>query len=389
MIRVGVNLLWLVPDDVGGTEEYATRLLHGVADQLGSGRESTRPRVEVTLFGLPSFTRAHPELADRFPTVTAPIGGDRRAARVAVEATWLAAEARRRRLDLVHHLGGTVPLLRGAPAVVTIHDLQPILRPETFRPVKRRYLRAMLPWSVRAAGAVVAVSRFTADGIVEHLGVDPGRVHVVPHGIDPHLARPDAATIEGVRRHYGVGRRWFTYPSVTYPYKNHAFLVRAFATVAAAVPDVSLVLTGRADTAEPALLAEIARHGLADRVRRTGRIPRGDVDALIAGAVAVALPSTFEGFGAPALEAMALATPVVAADAASLPEVVGGAGLLLDPTAADDWSRAMLHLLEDADERSRLRTAGLTRAAEFGWDAAASTQVAIWRAEAARRAGAR
>jgi alpha-1,3-rhamnosyl/mannosyltransferase len=371
-MRVGVNLLWLVPDDVGGTEDYAVRLLAGIAERAPAD-------IDIALFALPAFRAAHPDLVARFPTAYAPVAGGHRMARVAVESSWLAAQARRRKLDLVHHLGGTVPLLRGAPAMVTIHDLQPLLRPETFRPVKRRYLQAMLPWSVRSARRVEAVSRFTADGIIERLHVPPDRLDVVPHGIDPDLVRPTDAAIEAVRGRYGVGERWFTFPSVTYPYKNHALLVRAFATVAAADPDVSLVLTGRPDTAEPDLLAEITRLGLGDRVCRTERIRRADVDALIAGAVAVLLPSTFEGFGAPALEAMALATPVVAARAASLPEVVADAGLIANPHDADDWSRAMALLLNDEAERTRLIEAGLVRARDYGWDAAADVQIEAWR----------
>lgn len=371
-LKVGVNLLWLVPDDVGGTEEYAVRLLGGIADEASTD-------LDPTLFVLPGFAAAHPGLAQRFRTVVAPTSGSRRAARIAVETTWLAAQARRRRLDLVHHLGGTVPLLRGAPAMVTIHDLQPLLKPETFSPAKRRYLQAMLPWSVRAARQVVAVSRFTADGIVERLRVAPDKVHVVPHGIDLHAVAPTEAEIDAARRRYDVAARWFVFPSVTYPFKNHAFLVRAFASVAAAEPDVSLVLTGRADAAEADLLATIASLGLGGRVVRTGRIPRADVDALIAGAVAVTLPSTFEGFGAPALEAMALGTPLVAARAASLPEVVGDAGLLVDPTLSEEWSRTMTTLLHDPAERDRLAAAGRERAASYGWDRAARAQLELWR----------
>lgn len=373
--RLGINLLWLVPDDVGGTEEYAVRLLSGIADQAGVGDE-----FDIVLFGLPALAAAHPDLVAHFPTVTAPVSGSGRVGRIAIESTWLAVQARRRRLDLVHHLGGTVPLLRGAPAVVTIHDLQPLLHPETFGRAKRTYLRAMLPWSVRAARRVEAVSHFTADGIVEHLGASPGRVDVVPHGIDPALAHPGSAAIESVRNRYDLEERWFVYPSVTYPFKNHVSLVRAFAALADHEPDVSLVLTGRADAGEGELRDEIARLGLTDRVRRTGRIPRSDLDSLIAGAVAVALPSTFEGFGAPALEAMASGTPVIAAEVASLPEVVGDAALLVEPTDIAGWTRAMDNLLHDPAECERLSAAGLARAGDFGWDVAAHAQLEAWRA---------
>ncbi len=370
--RVGVNLLWLVPGDVGGTEEYAVRLLGALGDARPAG-------LDLTLFGLPSLAAAHPDLVDRFPTVTAPVDGRRRGVRVAAETSWLAAQVRRRRLDLVHHLGGAVPALRGAPAMVTIHDLQPLLRPAHFTPVQRVWFRAVLPWSVRAARVVVAVSDFTAATITEHLGVAPGRLRVVPHGVHP--ASPvDPAEVDRVRAVYGLGDRWFAFPAVTWAHKNHVLLVRAFGRVAATNPTVSLVLTGGAGPAEAAVLAEIRARGLDGRVRRTGRIPRADLDALLGAAVALTFPSSFEGFGAPVLEAMAVGCPVVAARAAALPEVVGDAGILLSPENPDEWAAAMTDLLTSPDRRHRLADAGRARAATMGWDRSAGALVEAWRA---------
>lgn len=372
---IGVNLLWLVPGAVGGSEEYATRLLGGLGGGAGDD-------IDLTLFVLPSFRGAHPGLADRFRTEVAPLEGRRRPARVAMESTWLAERSRRRRLRFVHHFGGTVPLLRGAPALVTVHDLQPLLLPHNFGPVKRRWLAAVLPWSVRTSrrdtGLVGAVSRYTADELTRHLGTDPSCVRVIPHGVDPRTA-PGPADRSLVRSRYRLGERWFLYPAVTWPHKNHMMLVRAFAAVAAVDPDVLLVLTGAAGPAETEVADEIARRGLDDRVRRTGRVPRADLDALMADAVALAFPSSFEGFGAPVLEAMALGCPVVAASAAALPEAVGDAGILVDPDDPEEWAQVMTSLLHDDERRGRLAAAGLARAAGAGWDAAAAALAGTWR----------
>jgi alpha-1,3-rhamnosyl/mannosyltransferase len=367
-MRVGVNLLWLVPGRVGGSEEYAMRLL---------GHLAARPDVDLTVLAGRATLDAHAFLRADFRSVEAPVGGGR-PGRVLTEATWLAAQSRRLDLDLLHHFGGTVPVVRAVPAVVSIHDLQPLHHPDAFGPVKRRWLGWMLPHAVRHARLVAAVSRFTADDVHERLGVARDRIRVVRHGIDPH-APVAADEIERVRTRYGLGTSWFVYPAVTWRHKNHLTLVRAFGPVAAADPDVSLVLTGAAAEGEDEVLAEIGRLGLDARVHRTGRVPRDDVDALIAGSNAVAVPSMFEGFGAPAAEAMALGAPVIASDRTALPEVTGDAAVLLDPLDVGAWTRALRRLLAEPATRETMREAGRRRAAELTWDEPVEALVAAWR----------
>ncbi|MBI2710381.1 MAG: glycosyltransferase family 4 protein [Actinobacteria bacterium] len=367
-----MNLLWLVPGEVGGSEEYATRLLRAVAADRPAG-------IELDLFVLRPFLAAHPDLAEAFTIHVLPLAGRAKPVRVLAESTWLAAAARTARLDLVHHLGGVVPPVRGTPAVVTIHDLQPLDAPQSFSRTKLAYLRAVLPRTTRAARLVCGVSRFTCESVVRLLGIPPERVAVVPHGIDPALARPPESEVERVRRTYDLPGPWFLTPAITYPHKGHLTVVRAFRAVHASHPDARLVLAGGEGPAEAEVMAAVERLGLRDAVRRTGRVPRSDLDALFAGATALAFPSRYEGFGAPALEAMALGTPVVAARATALPEVVGDAGILVAPDAPDDWAAALMRLLEDPDLHRRLASAGRDRAATYSWDRAAGAQIDAWR----------
>jgi alpha-1,3-rhamnosyl/mannosyltransferase len=368
-LKVGVNLLWLVPGHVGGSEEYAVRLLQHVAEVDG---------VEVTVFAGRATFDAHPFLRSTFRAVGGPTAGGR-PGRVVTEATWLAAQSKRRGLDLVHHLGGTTPLVRGAPAVVTIHDLQPLHDPAAFSAVKRRWLSVMLPHAVRHARIVVAVSEFTANDVHERLDVPRERIRVVRHGFDAPASAVPANEVERVRARYRLGSAWVTYPAATWRHKNHVTLLRAFAPIAADDPDVVLVLTGKAAEAEDVVQHEIARLGLEGRVRRTGRVARADVDALIAGARAVAIPSTFEGFGAPVAEAFALGAPVVASACTALPEVAGDAALLLDPADVDAWTDVLRRLLTDPHLRSGLVDAGRRRAAELTWDQPVEALVTTWR----------
>ena len=142
--RVGLNLLWLVPGVVGGTEDAVCGFLAELARQ--------RPDdLDITLYVQRGFVHEHADLVASFPCRVLPIGGGHKATRVLSEIVWLGAWARRDRLELVHHYGGVVPPLATVPSVVTIHDVQPLVFPENFERVKRRWLGTMLPRSVRAA----------------------------------------------------------------------------------------------------------------------------------------------------------------------------------------------------------------------------------------------
>ncbi|HEY4376807.1 MAG TPA: glycosyltransferase family 1 protein [Acidimicrobiales bacterium] len=366
-LRVGVNLLWLVPGVVGGSEEYTTRLLRGMAEAEGDD-------VHLTLFVLAPFVAAHPDVVASFPTVSIGLDGGRRPVRVAAEATWLAREARRRRIDLFHHAGGVVPpgpAIRRIPSLLTIHDLQPLDLPANFSLVKRRWLASMLPRSVRAARMVVTPSDHVSRRVRDRFGLPEGRVRTVPHGVAPVVPSDPAARVAARQRHGLAGRRFVLYPAVPYVHKDHATLLRAFAALADDRPDVDLVLTGGPGPEDPALVELGRRLGVADRVRRTGRIPEAELAALYDEASVVAVPSRFEGFGAPALEAMAHGAPVVVADTTALPEVVGSAGRTVAPGAVAAWEKALADVLDHPARAAAMADAGLRRAAEFGWDRAA------------------
>jgi alpha-1,3-rhamnosyl/mannosyltransferase len=363
---VGINLLWLVPGEVGGSEEStlaSIRALVALAD----------PALDLRLFVLEPMLREHPDVVSSLPVDVLPISGRARVGRIAAETSWLAA--RSRGLDLLHHAGGTAPPLRTAPYVLTLHDLQPLERRATHSAVKRAYLSAAIPPSVRHARVVAVPSEYVRRSVLDRFGTDPARVVVVPHGVDP-LAHPTPPEV--VRERYHLDGPVVLYPAITYPHKNHAVLVRAFAVVLAAQPDAVLVLPGGRGAEEDAVRHLIDDLGIRSSVRRTGRISAADVAGLYHLASVVAVPSRYEGFGLPAVEAMAYGVPLVAAAATALPEVVGEAGRLVDPGDVDGWAAAITALLEDPVERDRLARAGARRAQGYTWPANAAALAGLY-----------
>jgi glycosyltransferase involved in cell wall biosynthesis len=356
MNKVGINLLWMVPGVVGGSETYMTRLLSGLVERSTA--------FDYTLFALPQFKDAHPELAKTFKTAFAPVSGQWKSFRIAGENSWLIRECRRRHIALVHHAGGVIPVLRTTRPVLTIHDLQYLYYPEYFTASKLAYLKRMVPRSAEAARLVLTPSEFTRRTVIERLNIDPSIVIVIPHGISP---REPETPADGVREIYGLPERFFLYPAITYPHKNHLVLLEAFARLRRLKPETMLVFTGAKGSMETRITSEIHKLGIDDSVKRLGYVPATHLDAMYRQAVAMCFPSRFEGFGAPVLEAMARGCPVIAANATALPEVVGNAGQLVSPDNAEQWTRAMTAVLEDDSERERIAKAGIERSREFTW----------------------
>jgi alpha-1,3-rhamnosyl/mannosyltransferase len=352
-VRVAVNLTWMTPGLVGGSEEYLTRQLIGVDPSA----------FEVDLYCDPAFPDAHPALAARFRSVAMPASGRRRAARLAFEHSWLAL--RTRDADVVHHGGGTAPVLGRRPIVLTIHDLQYVRHPEYFTTARRRYLEAMLPRSARRAAVVAVPSEFVRREVLDHVGLADERVVVVPHGV-PHHARPDADVIRQVGRLYGVADRpYLVYPAITHPHKAHRLLVDLLDHLD---DEIALVLIGGVGAAEFALAEAIDASRHSGRVVRPGRVSDANRDALIAGADALVFPSEFEGFGAPVVEAMALGTPVVCSAAGALVEVVGDAAVVVEAPSAEAWASAVV---EARARRPDLIARGRLRREEFTIEASA------------------
>ncbi|TAK76129.1 MAG: glycosyltransferase family 1 protein [Dehalococcoidia bacterium] len=274
-----------------------------------------------------------------------------------------------------HHLARYGNFL-SVPYVVTVHDLIRYFdlqrrQPFIHRPnlVDRAYLRLDYA-GIRRADAIIAVSNTTKADVVECLGVPESRVHVVYEGVDQQRFHPSHA-------------RPFDFPYVLFvgsehPRKNLGELIEAFALLKRSGhhPDLRLVKVGAAGGTESDFRATtaslIARHGLGPEVVMVDRVHEDALPAYYAGAECTVLPSLYEGFGFPAVEAMACGSPVVVSSAGSLPEVVGDAGVVVSPRVPEQLAQAIHTLLVDPQRRAQLREAGLRRAAMFTWEQAAA-----------------
>ncbi len=373
-LRVGMNLMWLRPGEVGGSEVVAV----GTVDAL---RALDEPGLSIQLYAQSSFSRAHPEIVERVPTRTIAVPGGSRGVRVLVETASLPPLVRRDRLDVLHCGGGVVPLGVRVPTLLTLHDVQPLEPGSVFSPLKRAWLNEMIPRSVRRADVVAVPSAFVRDRLVRLVDVDEDKIVVVPHGA-PGVGSIDgdsAMTEDEVRRDFRLEGPYVLYPAITYPHKNHRVLVEALA-VCAKDPDApTLVLTGSAGEADAEIAELIERRGVAHLVRRVGRVTRAEVVALERHASLVAFPSRYEGFGLPVLEAFELDTPLAASSAASLPEVVGDAGVLLDPDDVDGWAEVMMAGSQGAFVSAEATRRRLEQAATFSWDRIVPSLVELYR----------
>lgn len=279
-------------------------------------------------------------------------------------------------VDVIHATGMAVPP-RSAALVVTVHDLGFLHQPHHVTRHGLRFFRRAIELARREADIVVAPSQATIDDCVAH-GFDPCRIRLVPWGI--RIEPVAVSEIEQVRVARGLHRPYVLWTGTIEPRKNLPVLVEAFSRME--VEGLDLVLAGPAGWNED--LRRLVGPDLRDRVRALGFVPPAELRALYAGARVFCLPSIREGFGLPVLEAMAQGTPVVTSAGTATEEVVGEAGLVVDPADVDGLTRAIERVVTDESLARRLGEMGRARAATFSWRRTAEALAAVYEEAAAR-----
>lgn len=346
-----------------------------------------RADVDLCLFYNAHSGHTLPAALAHAPVRTIPLG--QYAWRISVLASQLA------RIPYVPLLGGCpstgpgvyhatehlLPYLPG-PTVLTVHDLIFEHYPEHHTRRNRLFLRTSMPLFVRAARQIIAVSRQTARDLVDLYRADPAKITVIYNGVDSAFQPPDEATVRAARTRYSPDRPYLLMLGTLEPRKNHRLALRALARLKTLGHPHRLVLAGGQGWLFDPVQQEVARLGLEGDVLFPGYIPNADLPGLYAAADCVLMPSLYEGFGLPMLEAMACGAPVVASTASSLPEVGGDAALYVSPHDDEALAAAIHLVLTQPALADALAARGLARAASFTWAHCAAQTVEVYRAAA-------
>ena len=271
------------------------------------------------------------------------------------------------------------------PRVITVYDLIPLIKPEFTSTLQQEVIRGLLDSIDVQRDWVICISEFTRTEFCERTGMSPDRVTVVPLAA-AHFFHPvtDSQVIAATRSRYQVpAGEYLLCLAAPQPRKNLAHLIRSFFRLLdeQSLPDTYLVVAGSREQGwmyEEVFAAAESSPQYRSRLIFTGYVAEEDLPALYSGAVAFVFPSLYEGFGLPALEAMACGTPVLTSNTTSLPEVVGDAALSVDPTDPDELCQAMSTILSDHSLREELKRKGLMRAAEFSWQRCAELTAGVY-----------
>ncbi len=356
-LKVGLNLLHLVPGQTGGSEVYARALVPALLEAGGHDLV-----VFASREGAPAL-RSEPWGAE-LEVDEIPVMATSRARRVLAEQTSLPRAARRAGIDLLHNLFTTAPALPGVPQVTTILDLIYRRFPEAHPGIRSLGMRMLVPLAARRSARIIAISEATKSDVVSLLGVDPARVDVTH--LAPGLGKvADPVPEAELRERYSLGDAPIVLSvSAHRPHKNIERLVDAVATLERRAV---LVVPGYGTEWEEELAAHVRGCGAEDRVRLIGWLGDEELEGFYEAATCLAFPSIAEGFGLPVLEAMARGLPVACSSATSLPEVAGDAALYFDPLDVPAMTAAIDRLLTDDGLRRKLASAGRTQAAGFTW----------------------
>lgn len=355
-MRVGLNLLYLLPGVVGGTETYARGLLSGLAEENCQAEFTVFVNKESEGWTLPD--------RKNFFRVVCNVQAGNRFARYAYEQLLFPGLLKQFHLDVVHSLGYTGPLHTGCKSIITIHDLNYIAFGSRMPVVRRLGLKLFVCVGALTADHIIAVSEFSRGEIQQHLGIAAEKVTVVHEA--PHPFRKRAAHDAGhdLLNRLGVQYPYWVAFSSTSPNKNILNLVNAFRRIRNVYGlRNQLVLIGHQHSEGSRAGASLHEEG----ILVTGYLDDSQLSSVLCRSQMLIFPSTYEGFGLPVLEAMECGVPVVCSGVASLPEVAGDAAVFFDPWNPEDMAEKIVSVATNEEWRESMRTLGRENLKRFSW----------------------
>jgi glycosyltransferase involved in cell wall biosynthesis len=293
-----------------------------------------------------------------------------------VGVPWIAQSEK---VDVIFNAKFAIPLFSRAKTVFVLHGSEMFVLPEAFPWLDRLYVRNLMPVYCRKSDAFIAVSSAVGRDAVEHAHVDPNKILTVHYGFEAHAFRviKDDGVCKDVRDRYRLPNQFVLWAGQIDPRKNLPRLFRAFARIKDQVPHDLVICGHKTSRVGKHELEEIDRLGIRDRVRFPGWVFHDDLPALYNLAELFVLPSLYEGFGIPLIEAMACGCPVITSKTGSPPEVTNGAAILVDPLNVDDIASGTVRVLSNPSLQKEMIEKGLRRAQEFSWDKCAASVLKV------------
>lgn len=367
-LRIGINALYLLPGGVGGTEIYLRQLLRALA-------EIETPHQYIVFTNRETGVDLVPQ-SPQFQHCPQPVHAANRASRILYEQLRLPGVLRSQKISVLLNPGFTAPFAIRIPSVTVFHDLQHVRHPEHFRWVDFPFWRLLLWQAAKKSTHLIAVSEATRRDLLSHYRLSSDAVSVVAHGVEPEFF--------SLVRERDDQTPYILCVSTLHPHKNLLRLVKVFARLQQRHPRLRLVLAGMRGFHAGGIEKQIADSGVTGSVEVTGWIARERLYELYRRATIFVYPSTFEGFGMPVLEALAVGVPTACSDIPPLREAAGEAALFFHPLHDDEIFAALDQLLSDSFLATRLSAAGPPRAHLYTWAQAAQATVAQLEAASGR-----
>lgn len=343
---IAINLLYLIPGKVGGTETYAMELIPVLAKTnklvVFCGREAKN-----IFHGIKNIQ-----------VVVLPLNSKNRFLRIIIEQTLLPFMSLKIKADVIFSLGYTAPFIHFSPSIVTIHDLNWYYHPEDFSFISRFIWKLMVVLSALTSNHVITDSKSSALSMRRVLKIDPKKISPILHGVPTTLKTSTRRKMSG---------RYLLTVVAGYPHKNLSTLLKAFAKVSEKHQNLKLIvcgLNGKSDNENFELMNKLK---ISNKTKIMGYVPRADLANLYKYAEIFIFPSAYEGFGYPVVEAMSYKTPVISSNAFSLSEVVSTGGILVDPYNIEDYVVAIEGILSSEKVRAGWIAKGSSRILDLNW----------------------